>query len=150
MVVGSLGCLAIAALGLWLIFAREQVFLGTFFAIFGCALMVLWPLRIPRQMAKMIEKRLAEGVGQVVTLSERGVDVKGPHTQAHLDWEVVKGADTVREGLLLQLTRSTVFISKRNFESEDEYSRALDLVRKMLATRSGSSTGVPHLSKSAE
>jgi hypothetical protein len=133
---GGLCCLAIAGFGLWLIFAREQALLGTFFVVFAGALLVLWPLRIPREMAKLVEKRLTEGRGQVLTFSERGVDVKGPHTQAHLDWEAVKGANTVREGLLLQLGRSTVFISKRNFASDDEYSQALDLVRKMLAARS--------------
>ena len=129
-------CLPIAAFGFWLIFVRQQYVVGTFFAVFACALLVMWPLRFPAAMAKRIEKTLAAEPGErALTFSTQGVDSKTPHTEAHVDWTAVKGARTVPEGLLLHIGRTRFFVSKRNFASPAEYDRAIQLIGSMIGAR---------------
>jgi len=129
-------CLPIAALGFWLIYARQQYIVGTFFAVFACALAVMWPLRFPAAMAKRIEKTLAAEPGErVLTFSTNGVDSKTPHSAAHVDWTAVKGARTVPEGLLLHIGRTNFFVSKRNFASQAEYERAVELIGGKIGAR---------------
>ena len=70
-----------------------------------------------------------------MTFSASGLDTKSLHTSAHVDWEAVKSVCTVREGLLLKAGRLTSFISRRNFESDAEYERLLDLIGSKLGAR---------------
>lgn len=127
-------CLAIAAIGLLLIFTRHQYIFGTFCAVFGCALLVLWPLQFRSALARRLGKTMTPG-GSELTFSASGLDSKSAHVTAHVDWEAVKSARVVPEGLLLQAGRSTVFISKRNFECDAEYGRALALIGAKLGAR---------------
>ncbi len=129
-------CVPIAALGFWLIFARQQYVIGAFFAVFACALAVMWPLRFRAAMVKRIEKTLAAEPGErVLTFSTNGVESKTPHSEAHVDWTAVKGARTVPEGLLLHIGRTNFFVSKRNFASRSEYEHALELIGSKIGAR---------------
>jgi hypothetical protein len=127
-------CLGIAALGFALIFARHVYFFGTFCVVFACALLVLWPLQFRSALARRLGKNVTPG-GSEVTFSANGLDTKSQHTSAHIDWEAVKSVRTVHEGLMLQAGRVTTFISRRNFESDAEYDRALVLIGSKLGTR---------------
>jgi len=90
------------------------------------------------QFRSALARRLAKNInpsGSEVTFSANGLDTKSQHTAAHIDWEAVKSVRTVREGLLLEAGRSMVFISRRNFESDAEYDRALALIGSKLGAR---------------
>lgn len=87
-------------------------------------------------MSQRLRKALADAGGSAtIIFSESGVDTKTPHTAGHFDWEAVRSASTIGEGLLVALGRTTTFISRRNFESDAEYTRALTMIGDKLGPR---------------
>ena len=57
-------CLAIAAAGFVLIFGRQAYFLGTFFVVFACALLVLWPFQFRSALARRLRKNITRAAAR--------------------------------------------------------------------------------------
>ncbi|HZV78553.1 MAG TPA: hypothetical protein VFF60_02960 [Candidatus Binatus sp.] len=106
------------------------------FVIIGAIGIGLLPWRFFVAFRRRLGLRLSERPGgETVTFSTTGMDSQSAHASAHVDWAAIKSARTTQLGLVLQLGRSVVYISKSDFTSIDEYRRALALIASGLGQR---------------
>jgi hypothetical protein len=96
----------------------------------------LLPWRFFVAFRRRLEQRLSGRAGaETVTFSTAGMDSQSAHASAHVDWAAIRSARTTPLGLVLQLGRSVVYISRSDFASRDEYQRALALIADGLGPR---------------
>ena len=106
------------------------------FVIIGAIGIGLLPWRFFVAFRRRIEQRLSgRAGGETVTFSTAGMDSQSAHASAHVDWTAIKSARTTPLGLVLQVGRSVVYISRSDFASRDEYQRALSLIADGLGPR---------------
>jgi len=103
------------------------IIVGAFFIV-GPSLLIVNTVR--RRLASSIKDQ-----PDVVTFSTTGIDTRRRDASAHYDWAAVVTGRTVPEGLILQIHRATAFISRREFDSDQDFERTLSFFRSALGPR---------------
>ena len=107
---------------------------GWFFVFIG-ALFIGGPWLLIRSVVRRsLAKTIASELG-VITFSPTGIDSRQEHASSHHDWNAVVTGRAVREGLIAQIGRFSYFVSRREFDSADDYERTLAFFRSALGPR---------------
>ncbi|HYK53356.1 MAG TPA: hypothetical protein VEV38_07485 [Candidatus Eremiobacteraceae bacterium] len=103
---------------------------------FGLIVGLLPPVVIRANLARRIiaSVKLALQNNEVLTVSDAGLDIATAHTSSHIDWQGFKSARRIAEGLLFQVGIRTVFVGSREFDSGDDFERAILLFKNGLGT----------------